>query len=282
MDHSARMQNLTDPNAFSSKMTPSVQRAAKIARSLEGRVANTPKASEETAVKQALTEADSRAQEEILKALLEHYPTVSLEAEEDTASVAAFGSGSDSLVIIDPIDGTLQSYLEGLGPYSVIVGLAVERCMHSALVALPREDLLYRGARGAGAEVIEASASPRRVEACADGDGFIVSHSVPQEIRAALEAEGLRVTPASGGVVSIAPLLSGVRGGVRLAAAENKVGLSVRGRAGLVIAREAGACVRGRDGYPFPEDLDTPAWLVSSTALEEDEELIRRILGRFM
>ncbi len=276
------MQNLPDPNAFSSKMTPSVQRAAKIALSLEGRVPNTPKASEESAVKQALTQADCLAQEEILKALLEHYPTVSLEAEEDTVSVAAFGSESDALVIIDPIDGTLQSYLEGLGPYSVIVGLALERRMHSALVAMPREDLLYRGTLGGGAEVVEASASPRRVEVCADGDGFIVSHSIPQEIRAALEAEGLRVTPASGGVVSIAPLLSGVRGGVRIAASENKVGLSVRGRAGLVIAREAGACVRGHDGDPFPEDLDTPAWLVCSTALEEDEELVRRVLRRFM
>ena len=276
------MQTLPDPNRFSLKMTPFVQRAAKIARSLEGRVSNTPKASEETAVKQALTQADCRAQEEILKALLEHYPTVSLEAEEDTASVAAFGSGSDALVIIDPIDGTLQSYLEGHGPYSVIVGLALERILHSALVAMPREDLLFRGTLGAGAEVIDGSASPRRVEVSADGDGFIVSHSVPQEIRTALEAEGLRVTPASGGVVAIAPLLSGVRGGLRLAATENKSGLSVRGRAGLVIAREAGACVRGQDGYPFPEDLDTPAWLVCSTALEEDEELIRRLLRRFM
>jgi len=274
------MQNPLDPNAFSSKMTPAVQRAAKIARDLEGRVVNTPKLSEETDVKQALTQADYRAQEEILRALIEHYPTVSLEAEEDTPGVEEFRSGSDALVIIDPIDGTLQSYLEGLGPYSVIVGLALERRMHSALVALPREELLFRSSLGGGAEVIEGSAAPRSARVCADGDGIVVSHSVPGEIRSALEAEGLRVTPASGGVVSIAPLLPGIRAGLRLAPEESEAGVSVRGRVGLAIAREAGAYVRGDDGHPFPGDLDTPQWMVCSTALEEDQKLVRRVLQR--
>ena len=55
-------------------LEPAVRGAAEIARSLEGRVPNLPKAGEATRVKQALTEADTLAQEALLSALREHYP----------------------------------------------------------------------------------------------------------------------------------------------------------------------------------------------------------------
>ena len=157
---SNRMPNEASLDEFALKMTPAVRKAAEIALGLEGRVSNTPKGHERTAVKQALTEADTLAQEAILEVLLEHYPHVRLEAEEDTPLVKAFRCDGDGVVIIDPIDGTLQSYLEGLGPYAVIVGLAIERRVRSALVMLPREGVLFRTAPGAGVEVITGAAPP--------------------------------------------------------------------------------------------------------------------------
>ena len=280
MGRSARMKNQPDLKAFAANMTTAVQRAATIAHALEGRVTNTPKASELTAVKQALTEADTRVQEIILEALLEYYPGVSLEAEEDTQGVKGFPTQGDSVVIIDPIDGTLQSYLEGRGPYATIVGLAIERRVQSALVALPREGLLFRGTAGGGAEVIAGAGEPQPAVASADGNGIIVSHNAPVHVRAALEAEGFEVMPGCGGAVSVAPLLPGVRAGMRFVSQESEFGLSIRGRVGLTIAREAGASVQGDRGESFPDDLDTPHWTLSLAANHQDQVLLREIMGR--
>jgi len=110
---------------FASAMLPAVRQAAALARRLEGRVQNVPKLHEATDVKQALTAADMTAQETLLEPLLQLYPGVALAAEEDTPTVAQFSEASESLVVIDPIDGTLRSYLEVNGPYSIILGLAV-------------------------------------------------------------------------------------------------------------------------------------------------------------
>ena len=280
MGRRARMKNQPDLKAFAANMTTAVQRGATIAHALEGRVTNTPKAFELTAVKQALTEADTRVQEIILEALLEYYPGVSLEAEEDTQAVKGFPAQGDSVVIIDPIDGTLQSYLEGRGPYATIVGLAIERRVRSALVALPREGLLFRGTAGEGAEVIAGAGDPQPAVASADGNGIIVSHNAPAHVRTALEAEGFEVMPGCGGAVSVAPLLPGVRAGMRFVSQESEFGLSIRGRVGLTIAREAGASVQGDRGEIFPDDLDTPHWTLSLAANQQDQVLLREIMGR--
>ncbi len=277
MDRSVCMKNQPDLDTFADKMTPAVERAAQIALSLEGRVVNTPKVEESTAVKQALTEADTRVQEEILEALYEHFPDVCLAAEEETPRVEDFQSGGDSLVIIDPIDGTLQSYLQKMGPYAVIVGLAVRREVRAALIALPREGFLFRGSREKGAEVLARGQEFRASAASSDGDGIYVSHNVPPEMRTALEAEGFRVVPACGGAVAVAPLVPGIRAGLRLAERRSQSGVSIRGRAGLAIAHEAGAVIRGERGEAFAADLDTPHWTLCVTADEDDQAILQRI-----
>ena len=98
---------------FAELLTPGVRRAARIARSLEGRVPNRPKPDEPTAVKQALTSADTQCQEALLESLHAHFPDVRLAAEEDTPGVANFPSESsaesdaesDALVIARPVTG---------------------------------------------------------------------------------------------------------------------------------------------------------------------------------
>ena len=76
--------------------------------------------------------------------------------------------------------------------------------------------------------------------------------------RELLRARGLEVAPASGGAISVAPLLPGVRGGLRFVR-EGPMGVSIRGRIGALIAAEAGALVRAETGEPFPEDVRVPA-----------------------
>jgi len=272
------MKDQPSPADFATKMTPAVHEAAELARSLEGAVVNTPKMGEVTAVKQALTEADTRVQETILSTLFEYFPNVALAAEEETSGVERFPSQGDSLVIIDPIDGTLQSYLERRGPYAVIVGLALDGEVKSALVALPRENLVFRGSLGAGAEIQENGKACERVSATADGDAILVSHNTPEPIRDALVAEGLEVVPACGGAVAVAPLIPGVRAGLRFADPANATGISIRGRVGLLIAREAEASILGDRGQAFPSNLDDPHWALALAAESRDQSMLQRII----
>ena len=132
-----RARKRTDPEAFVRALAPALRQSASIARALEGRVANRPKRGEATPVKAALTIADTASQEALLVPLFEHFPSVRLAAEEDTPSTACFARSGPELVVIDPIDGTLRFYLEGRGPYAVMIGLARDGAYDAALVALP-------------------------------------------------------------------------------------------------------------------------------------------------
>jgi fructose-1,6-bisphosphatase/inositol monophosphatase family enzyme len=265
-----------DPAHFVEMLAPALRQAASIARALEGRVQNTPKSSEETAVKQALTLADTATQEALLVPLLEHFPDVALEAEEDTETAAHFAEAGSVRVVCDPIDGTLHSYLRGEGPYAVMLGLERAGRYDAALVALPREGLFFDAVRGAGARVARAGARPRAARLQASGNRVLVSHGMSESVAAALRAAGWDPVPACGGAVAVAPLVKGVRAGIRWGTARE--GISIRGRIGLLIAREAGLLVGGDDGQPFPDDVRSyaPGLLVASS--EQDLAVLRAAL----
>jgi fructose-1,6-bisphosphatase/inositol monophosphatase family enzyme len=250
------MRNPPDPREFVQVIAPALREAAAIARSLEGRVANRPKAGEATPVKAALTAADTAAQEALLGPLLAHFPDVALEAEEDTPTARAFAGGGEGRVVIDPIDGTLRFYLEALGPYAIMVGLAMGDAYVASAVALPREEIFFDAVRGAGARVIAGGTNPPvSAQVVPNGRRVLVSHDLPGAAVECLLAAGFEVRPASGGAISVAPLLDGVRAGLRYVPSGS---VSVRGRIGGLIAAEAGARVRAADGAPFPDDILQP------------------------
>lgn len=249
-------------------MAPAVRQAAAVARALEGRVPNRPKSGESSAAKAALTLADSAAQEAVLVPLLEHFPDVALVAEEDTPSVASFATEGPVAVVVDPIDGTLRSYLEGAGPYSVLVGLSVEGRYEAALVALPREGLFFEGERGGSARRARPGGEARPVRAEAQGSRVLVSHEMPHASVERLRRFGYEVVPASGGAIAVAPLIPGVRGGLRIAREGSEI--SIRGRIGLVVARSAGALCVTESGEAFPESLTAPARVLAVAASEQD------------
>ena len=261
---------------FARKMLPAVKKASELARSLEGSVVNSPKSEEETAVKQAMTAADSACQEVMLEALIALFPDVALSAEEETPSVQCFPETSVARVIIDPIDGTLHSYLEGNGPYAVIVGLAIERVVCAGLVALPREGLLFSASKGHGACMQRAGGPTRPARLDPAGGRILVSHGMPDGVAEYLRDQGFEVVYSCGGAVAVAPLIPGVRAGLRYASAD--LGVSIRGRAGVVIAREAGALVRGDRGFDFPKDLDTPSNTLRIATCDADLKLLDRAL----
>lgn len=254
-----------DPRTFVSLLAPALRQASSIARALEGRVANTPKDAEATAVKQALTVADTASQEAILVPLFERFPELRLLAEEDTATADLFRGTAESLVVVDPIDGTLHHFLQHEGPYAVMIGLAQRERYRAALIALPREGIFFDATRGGGAFMARAGRIAKPAAASADGTRVLVSTNMPEAVLEALRSEGLDPRPGCGGAISVAPLLRGFCGGLRWAPAASE-GVSVRGRIGLLISREAGAIVHGRHEAPFPEDLETPARVLSVSA----------------
>jgi fructose-1,6-bisphosphatase/inositol monophosphatase family enzyme len=261
------------PEQFVEVIGPAVRQAASIARALEGRVRNRPKWGEASAVKAALTLADSAAQEAILVPLLERFPEVALLAEEDTPSVELFPKRSDERVVIDPIDGTLRCYLEGQGPYAVMVGLARAGRFEAALVALPREGLLFDAVRGKGARVSRAGGAPRPARAESSGTRVLVSPDLPEAVAARLREAGLEVAIACGGAIAVAPLVPGVRAGLRVATGSD--GVSPRGRIGALIAAAAGARVEDERGAPFPEVIDAPRRALLVSASEADARALR-------
>lgn len=258
-----------DPRAFIEAMRPAMNQAAAITRALEGTVANRPKQGEASPVKAALTIADTASQEALLVRLLECFPDVALEAEEDTPTVHAFRAEGDLRVVIDPLDGTFHSYLGGHGPYGIILALVASDRVEASLVALPREGLFFEAVRGGGVLVHRGDGEPV-TGGLASGRSVFVSHELPEHVRAALVAHRFEPLPGSGAAIGVAPLVAGVCGAIRLA---NTVGgVSVRGRAALLVARESGALVTDASGAPFTESLsaDGPVALVANSTATLD------------
>ncbi len=266
----------SDIAEFARLMMPALVESAQLARSLEGRVSNNPKLDEATAVKQALTDADEATQEIILRALLEFYPDVHLAAEECTESIDLFPRESELQVIIDPIDGTLHSYLEASGPYAVIVGLVAKGQYHAGLIALPREGLYFEATRGAGARIHRPGRAAQPARLSREGNRILVAHNTPIGVTRWLQDRGCDVIPACGGAVAVAPLIPGVRAGLRWAA--GPLGISIRGRVGSLVSREGGALVCSAEQDSFPGDPDTPASTLLLGCSSDDIALLRSAL----
>lgn len=263
----------TDAETFVAVMAPAVRQAASIARALEGRVQNRPKWGEESAAKAALTLADSAAQEAILVPLLEHFPGVSLRAEEDTPSVPGFPRDAEECVVVDPIDGTLRFYLEARGPYAVMVGLSRLRSYVAALVALPREGLVFDAVRGGPARMARAGGAPRALRAEAQGARVLVSDGLPAEVGERLRGAGFELAPGCGGAIALAPLIPGIRAGLRVAPRGKAI--SWQGRIGAMIAAAGGARVENERGEPFPDAVDAPARALLVSADDADRDRLR-------
>lgn len=249
---------LPPPREFVRTLWPALDQAAAIATALQGRVPNVPKPGEATPVKAALTIADTAAQEALLVPLLARFRAARLEAEESTQTVELFtGAVASHRIVVDPIDGTLHFYLAGRGYYAVMAGLAIDDRFEAAVLALPREALRFEAVRGEPAHRGRLGAAAVEPARCSpDGDGLLLGDAVPDAVAARLRADGFTIDRACGGAVSLAPLVPGVRGGLRLS---KYATISGRGRIGAFIARQAGARVETVEGEPFPDSLDAPA-----------------------
>ncbi len=99
-----------------------------------------------------VTAADRAANEFIVDELRKLFPRDGILAEESADDPARLACRR--LWLIDPMDGTKQ-FIEHVGEFSVMIGLAVEGVPQVGVVFQPTEDRLYFAAPGIGAFVEE-------------------------------------------------------------------------------------------------------------------------------
>ena len=275
----AAERGVPSPQRFVDVLGPALRQAAAVARALEGRVENRPKSGQASVQKAALTIADSAAQEAILATLLEHFPDVCL------AAVHAFPTEASARVVIDPIDGTLRSYLEARGPYATLIGLEIGGRYEAALVALPREGLFFDGVRGGEARRTRPGGPARPWTAQSTGERIVVSHELPEPLGSRahhrrlierLRRAGFEIWFGCGGAISVAPLLPGFCAGLRFNPRYDTI--SIRGRIGVLVTRAAGGFVWCEEGSPFPERLDAPARALLTAADKADRDRLLEAL----
>lgn len=99
-----------------------------------------------------VTEADRSSNRHIIKRITEAYPDdglLSEEAEDDASRLE-----KDRVWIIDPLDGT-KEFIARNGEFSIMIGLAIQGEAVLGAVMHPKERLLYAGAKGYGAFLME-------------------------------------------------------------------------------------------------------------------------------
>jgi len=96
-----------------------------------------------------VSEADRAAERAVIDVIQKHYPEHAILAEE---SGAVGDAASDTLWIIDPLDGT-TNFLHGFPVFAVSIGVQVDGRMAHAVVYDPMRQELFTATRGAGAQL---------------------------------------------------------------------------------------------------------------------------------
>jgi 3'(2'), 5'-bisphosphate nucleotidase len=99
-----------------------------------------------------VTEADRSANQHILARIEAKYPDDGVLAEESKDDLARLKK--DRVWIIDPLDGT-KEFIARNGEFSIMIGLAIGGRPALGVVMQPATGLLYAGARGEGAYLLE-------------------------------------------------------------------------------------------------------------------------------
>jgi 3'(2'), 5'-bisphosphate nucleotidase len=99
-----------------------------------------------------VTEADRSANQHILTRILARYPDDGVLSEESKDDLARLGK--ERVWIVDPLDGT-KEFIARNGEFSIMIGLAVRGRPTIGVVMQPATGLLYAGAVGLGAYLLE-------------------------------------------------------------------------------------------------------------------------------
>jgi myo-inositol-1(or 4)-monophosphatase len=255
------------------------RQAGYAARHLQGEISLRTKKGEKSAEAEALTAVDLAAQDIILLLLHSAFPEVAVDAEEKTETVGLFlpSSPGKSVIVVDPIDGTLN-YSRGSKEYAVMAAWLERDLYRAALVHFPALQETYWARRGAGCRKDKAGAGgsirigplPQRV---------LVTPGVSEHHRQALRGLGFEV------VVSRCSAVDATAPAAGKAAAALSLGRPSRRRAiGYLVTMEAGGVVRigerwwkGEDPLSLPDDRQ-PAVVAESR--DTADRIINAVTGK--
>jgi len=166
------------------------RQAGYVARHLQKEVSLHSKSGQKSLEGEALTAVDLAAQDVILSLLHSAFPDCAVDAEEETDTVDLFGPATPGkpLIVVDPIDGTLN-FSRGSQEYAVMAAWLEEERYRAALVHFPAAWKTYRARQGDGCwsrnnigdRQIKIGALPQRV---------LVTPAVSDNYRSALRDIG--------------------------------------------------------------------------------------------
>jgi 3'(2'), 5'-bisphosphate nucleotidase len=99
-----------------------------------------------------VTAADHAANEMLVRELHHHFPGDAVLSEEFPDDLSRLSK--DRVWMVDPMDGTKQ-FIEGIGEFAVMIGLAIDGDARMGVVYHPSLDRMFYAAPGAGAFVEE-------------------------------------------------------------------------------------------------------------------------------
>jgi len=192
-----------------------------------------------------VSEADRAAEKAVINCILKHYPDHAILAEE-----SGFQGESDTVWIIDPLDGT-TNYLHGFPVFCVSIGVQVNGRMEHGVVYDPLRQEIFTASRGQGAHLesrrIRVSGQ-NQLDHALIGTGFPFRQA-DQEIGPYLEMLGKVVRNTSGVRRPGAAALDLCYVAAGRLDAFWETGLAPWDlAAGSLIIREAGGIVSGLDG----------------------------------
>lgn len=124
-----------------------------------------------------VTEVDQRVEREIIDIIHKSYPSHRILAEESGES----GDESDTVWIIDPLDGT-RNFIHGFPHFAISIAVMVKNRLEHAVIYDPLRQELFTASRGKGAKLNDRRirVSPRKeLETCLLGTGFAYRHTDP-------------------------------------------------------------------------------------------------------
>ncbi|MEN0109525.1 MAG: inositol monophosphatase family protein [Planctomycetota bacterium] len=213
-----------------------------------------------------VTDADLASQRAVAGLIADRRPDDRFVGEEDGDQEPPPADGRVCWVV-DPLDGTVN-YVHGYPAYATSVGVTRDGQLLAGAVYDPLRDELFLAAAGGGSRLIAPTGETSlRSSDCEDLGESLVAVSLPPRVSAD--------SPDLAGFVSVVQACRAVR---RSGSAALNLAYVAAGRldahwahvikpwdaaAGVLIAREAGACVTAADGQPF--DLWRADYLVAST-----------------
>jgi fructose-1,6-bisphosphatase/inositol monophosphatase family enzyme len=251
--------------------------AGAVARHLQGKTRTESKGGG-TPEAQALTAVDLATQDVILHLLHAEMPEVAMDAEEDTPTVALFepADAQRALVVVDPVDGTLN-YIRGSRDYAVMGALLREGRYTAAVVHFPVHGTSYWAVRGEGCFEVDHLGQETRCTVAGAADRIFHSPRTPKAWRSRLAALTTDVSLCRCSAVDgSAPVTGRARASIAEGRADRRRAIA------LFLSWEAGATVlmgehrwQGEDPETLPAGFGPT--VVADTA--DMAQAIRRAVG---